>query len=111
VQKRLLTRLWRSYVQKIDGSTIVTFGIDTNSDLNIDVAARFEGRGTDAFFAYVTDTDDDFDKTATGSGGDWLLRNPKESEPNALNISDGNAFLVKYSGNPCHKYLRGDMGY
>jgi hypothetical protein len=81
----------------VDGSTIVTFGFDTNSDLNIDVAARFEGRGTDAIFAYVTDTDDDLDKTATGSG-DWLLRNPKESEPNALNISGGNAFLVKYSG-------------
>ena len=55
----------------IDGSTIVTFGFDTNSDLNIDVAARSEGRGTDAIFAYVTDTDDDLDKTATGGGGDW----------------------------------------
>jgi hypothetical protein len=53
----------------------------------IDVAARFEGRRTDAIFAYVTDTDDDLDKTATGSGGDWVLRNPKESEANALNIS------------------------
>ena len=82
----------------VDGSTIVAFGFDTNSDLNIDVAARFEGRGTDTTFAYITDTDDDLDKTAAGNGGDWVLRNPKDSEPNALNISGGSAFLVKYSG-------------
>ena len=37
----------------IDGSTIMMFGFDTNSDFNIDVAARFEGRGTDAIFAYI----------------------------------------------------------
>jgi hypothetical protein len=81
-----------------DGSTIVTFGFDTNSDLKIDVNARFEKRGTDPIFGYITDTDDDLDKTGTGQGGDWVLRRPKDTEPNALDISSGSAFLVKYSG-------------
>lgn len=81
----------------VDGPTIVTFGFDTNADLSIDVNARFERRGTDPIYAYVTDTQDDLDKTATGEGGDWILRNPQGSEPGALNLLD-NAFLVKYSG-------------
>jgi hypothetical protein len=82
----------------LDSSTTLTFGFDTDGDLNINVNARFERRGTDTIFAYVTDTDDDLDKTGTNEGGDWVLRSPKDLEPTALNISDGQAFLVKYSG-------------
>lgn len=81
----------------VDASTIITFGFDANGDLNIDVNARFEKRGTDPTYAYVTDTEDDLDKTGTGEGGEWVLRNPKDSEPNALNLLN-NAFLIKYSG-------------
>jgi hypothetical protein len=81
----------------IDASTSVTFGFDTNDDLSIDVNARFEKRGTDPTYAYVTDTDDDLDKTGTGEGGDWVLRNPRDAEPNALNLLNS-AFLIKYSG-------------
>jgi hypothetical protein len=81
----------------LDASTSITFGFDTNSDLQIDVNARLERRDNDPIAAYVTDTDDDLDKTGTGEGGEWVLRNPKESEPNALNLLN-NAFLVKYSG-------------
>jgi hypothetical protein len=81
----------------IDGSTIVTFGFDTNSDLNIDVNARFEKRGTDTTTAYSTDTHDDLDKSGASEGGDWMLRNPKDAEQGALSLLN-NAFLVKYSG-------------
>lgn len=81
----------------IDASTSVTFGFDINNDLSIDVNARFEKRGTDPTYAYVTDTDDDLDKTGTGEGGAWVLRNPRDAEPNALNLLNS-AFLIKYSG-------------
>jgi hypothetical protein len=82
----------------VDASTIVTFGFDTNGDLSIDVNARFEKRGTDLTFGYITDTEDDLDRTGTGQGGEWALRVPKDPEPNPVNISNGGAFLVKYSG-------------
>lgn len=82
----------------IDVLTNVGFGFDTDGDLSIDVNARFEKRGNDPTFSYITDTDDDLDKTGTSQGGDWVLRSPKDSESNALNISNGAAFLVQYSG-------------
>jgi len=82
----------------VDASTVISFGFDTDGDLAIDVNARFEKRGNDAIFAYLTDTDEDADKTGTGQGGEWTLRRPKTPEPNPVYISEGDAFLVKYSG-------------
>ncbi len=88
-----------------DGTTSVAFGFDTNNDLVIDVPARFEKRGVqggpvDPIISYVADNPvvQDIDLTTNNVGGDWLLRNPKTPEPDAVTLFSGDDMLIVYSG-------------
>jgi hypothetical protein len=86
----------------VDGTTTVTFGIDSNSDLVIDTDVFFEQRGENPLDAYGSNTGGiflgEFDRDDSGTGGEFFLRpGAADGNPGFSSLNTGEAFLIVYS--------------
>jgi MYXO-CTERM domain-containing protein len=77
-----------------DGTTGVTFGIDTNGDLVIDTDVYYEKYGAPQGAYQLDDADD----SPGGEGGTFFLRPQTTSNPPHAVLEAGEHFLIVYSG-------------